>query len=59
VFCVCSDNSCEISLLECIEKEDFQFEKLEDKPMETESDVGKVAQELQSRTVTRLQDCRQ
>ena len=54
-----SNNSCEISLLECVEKEHFKFENLEDKPMETESEFGKEAQFLQSRTITRLQECRQ
>merc|ERR1712038_1026399 len=37
------NNSIEVNLLECCEKEDFNFEKISQETSETESAAGKVA----------------
>jgi hypothetical protein len=45
-----------VNLLECIEKESFNFEKLETcQSRETESPAGRVAATLQEKTVKLLQ----
>jgi hypothetical protein len=50
------NNSIEINLLECSEKESFNFEKLEACAVtETESTVGRVAASLQEKTIKLLQ----
>jgi len=50
------NNSIEVNLLECIEKESFNFEKLETcQSGETESPAGRVAATLQEKTVKLLQ----
>lgn len=50
------NNSIEVNLLECTEKEQFNFEKLEAcATTETESNVGRVAATLQEKTVKLLQ----
>jgi len=50
------NNSIEVNLLECTEKESFQFEKLDAlTPNETESAAGRVAATLQTKTVKLLQ----
>jgi hypothetical protein len=50
------NNSIEVNLLECSEKEQFQFEKLEQcHHNETESSAGRVASTLQDKTVKLLQ----
>lgn len=50
------NNSIEVNLLECTEKESFNFEKLEAcTTTETESNVGRVAATLQEKTVKLLQ----
>lgn len=50
------NNSIEVNLLECAEKEEFNFEKLEScATTETESNVGRVAATLQEKTVKLLQ----
>ncbi len=50
------NNSIEVNLLECIEKEQFQFEKLDSLTTnETESNAGRVAAALQTKTVKLLQ----
>ena len=50
------NNSIEVNLLECTEKENFNFEKLETcQQTETESTVGRVAATLQEKTVKLLQ----
>ena len=49
------NNSIEVNLLECVEKEDFNFEKIEScQPNETESAAGRVANTLQEKTVKLL-----
>ena len=50
------NNSIEINLLECIEKEDFGFDKLDNlQQNETESAAGRVAASLQQKSVKLLQ----
>ena len=50
------NNSIEVNLLECSEKEKFNFEKLETcQTTETESPTGRVAATLQEKTVKLLQ----
>jgi len=50
------NNSIEVNLLECTEKESFNFEKLEAcATTETESNVGRVAATLQEKTIKLLQ----
>ena len=50
------NNSIEVNLLECIEKEQFQFDKLDTAPRtETESAAGRIATTLQDKTVKLLQ----
>lgn len=50
------NNSIEVNLLECIEKEDFGFDKLDNlQPTETESAAGRVAATLQQKSVKLLQ----
>merc|ERR1712166_862432 len=44
------NNSIEVSLLECAEKELFNFDKLTPETSETESNAGKVATQLQEKT---------
>ena len=42
------NNSCEINMLECVEKEDFLWDKLDSaQETETESDAGRVGAMLQ------------
>ena len=49
------DNSCEINLLECTEKEDFLWDELDKAQVtETASAVGQVAGNLQEKTVKLL-----
>ena len=49
------NNSCEINLLECVEKEDFLWENLEKATeTETQSSVGRLAAEMQHKTVKLL-----
>ncbi len=51
-----SNNSIEVNLLECTEKENFQFDKLDQcHSTETESATGRVAAQLQEKTVKLLQ----
>ena len=46
------NNSCEINLLECCEKEDFLWDKLDASvETESESDAGRVGAALQGKTV--------
>ena len=46
------NNSCEINMLECVEKEDFLWDKLDScVPCETDSEAGRVASTLQAKTV--------
>lgn len=45
-----SNNSIELNLLECCEKESFNFDKIDATPTETDSNAGKVAQGLQEQT---------
>ena len=46
------NNSCEINMLECVEKEDFLWDQLDSAvETETESDAGRVAANLQAKTV--------
>jgi hypothetical protein len=50
------NNSIEVNLLECAEKEQFNFEKLENcATTETETAVGRAAASLQEKTVKLLQ----
>ena len=50
------NNSIEVNLLECIEKESFAFDKLDGlQTTETESAAGRVAASLQQKTVKLLQ----
>ena len=49
------NNSVEVNLLECVEKEDFMFDKLDGcQKDETESAAGRVAGLLQDKTVKLL-----
>ena len=51
-----SNNSIEVNLLECIEKEKFLFEKLDNLPStETESATGRYASAVQDKAVKLLQ----
>ena len=46
------NNSCEINMLECVEKEDFVWDRLDTSvATETESEAGQVAMNLQEKTV--------
>ena len=50
------NNSIEVNLLECTEKESFAFDKLDNVVAnETESAAGRVAASLQTKTVKLLQ----
>ena len=50
------NNSIEVNLLECSEKEKFDFDKLNDcKESETQTPAGRVAATLQQKTVKLLQ----
>ena len=44
------NNTIEVNLLECCEKEDFAFDEIQNNPTETESVGGKVAAKLQDAT---------
>ena len=49
------NNSCEINMLECVEKEDFIFDQLDNAvESETDSDAGNVGKTLQAKTVKLL-----
>ena len=49
------NNSCEINMLECVEKEDFIFDQLDNAvECETDSDAGTVGKSLQNKTVKLL-----
>ena len=49
------NNSCEINMLECVEKEDFIFDNLDNAvECETDSDAGQVGKTLQAKTVKLL-----
>ena len=43
------NNTIEVSLLECLEKEHYAFDQLQNNPTETDSAAGKVAGKLQDR----------
>ena len=47
---LCSNNSIELNVLECCEKEKFNFEKIDASTSETDSAAGKVAEGLQAAT---------
>lgn len=50
-----SNNSIEVNLLECVEKEEFMFEKLEGlQHTETETPAGRIAATLQDKTIKLL-----
>jgi len=50
------NNSIEVNLLECTEKEQFAFDKLDNAVAnETESAAGRIAASLQNKTVKLLQ----
>ncbi|CDW81093.1 UNKNOWN [Stylonychia lemnae] len=50
------NNSIEVNLLECTEKENFAFEKLDNtQSQETETNAGRIAASLQDKTVKLLQ----
>ena len=49
-FNCCSNNTIEVNLLECCEKEKFAFEAVQNNPTETDSPAGKVAAKLQDKT---------
>ena len=50
------NNSIEVNLLECTEKETFAFDKLDNVVAnETESAAGRIAASLQTKTVKLLQ----
>ena len=50
------NNSVEVNLLECCEKESFMFDKLDQCHVnETESPAGRIAATLQEKTVRLLQ----
>ena len=44
------NNSIEVNLLECCEKERYNFDKLHTNTTETDSPAGKVAADLQLKT---------
>ena len=44
------NNSVEVNLLECCEKEQFNFDKIDSVTSETDSHAGKVAAQLQDKT---------
>ena len=48
--CLNSNNSIEVSLLECAEKELFNFDNLTNETSESESNAGRVAAQLQDKT---------
>lgn len=51
-----SNNSIDVNLLECVEKEEFGFDKLDTcTPHETESAPGRIAAMLQEKAVKLLQ----
>ena len=50
IFDMFSNNSIEVNLLECTEKEKFNFEKIDGETSETDSAAGKVAAQLQEKT---------
>ena len=51
-----SNNAIEVNLLECTEKEEFSFDKLDTAPRtETETAAGRIAATLQDKTVKLLQ----
>ena len=45
-----SNNSIEVNLLEICEKEKFQFDQITQETTETDSNVGKIAADLQMKT---------
>ena len=47
IFDLYSNNSIEVNLLECCEKDDFKFDAITADTMETESPAGKIAAQLQ------------
>ena len=50
------NNSIECNFLECVEKEDVKFDKLEGlEPTESESNAGIIARQLQEKTVKLIQ----
>ena len=46
----CSNNSIEVNLLECCEKDDFKFDAITAETEETDSAAGRVAAQLQDQT---------
>ena len=51
----CSNNSIEINAIECVEKEKFQFEKLDScQTSESESAAGRIGAALQEKAVKLL-----
>ena len=49
------NNSVEVSLLDCCEKDDFNYEALQaPAELETESNLGKIAAQLQDKTYKNL-----
>ena len=50
MFDSCSNNSIEVNLLECDQKESVDFEKLTGETSETDSNAGKIAAQLQDKT---------
>jgi hypothetical protein len=55
-FVLFSNNSIDVNLLECCEKEDFQFDKLDNATAtETESASGRIGAMLQEKTLKLLQ----
>ena len=51
----CSNNSIEINLLECCEKDDFKFDAITAETEETDSAAGRVAAQLQDQTYKMFQ----
>ena len=49
------NNSCEINLLECEDRDSFGWDKLEPADTETQSNAGRAAAKLQEKTVRLLQ----
>lgn len=49
-FDLCSNNSIEVNLLECEQKEKVDFEVLSGETSETDSNAGKIAAQLQDKT---------
>jgi len=50
------NNAIEVNLLECCEKENFNFEKLDTSPnTESETTAGRIGATLQDKTVKLLQ----